>query len=59
MQTSSSGNVSQFIATQGPLPHTYEDFWEMIIQYRCPAIIMLTRLVDNYKVLVTWPFLAY
>ncbi|QCE08013.1 protein-tyrosine phosphatase [Vigna unguiculata] len=49
VSTSSSGNVSQFIATQGPLPHTYEDFWEMIIQYRCPAIIMLTRLVDNYK----------
>lgn len=23
----------------------------MILQYRCPVIIMLTRLVDNYKVL--------
>ncbi|KAE9611383.1 putative protein-tyrosine-phosphatase [Lupinus albus] len=44
-----SGNVSKFIATQGPLPHTYEDFWEMLIQYRCPAIVMLTRLVDHYK----------
>ncbi|KAL1343527.1 hypothetical protein HN51_029894 [Arachis hypogaea] len=43
------GNVSQFIATQGPLPHTYEDFWEMVIQYHCPAIVMLTKLVDNYK----------
>ncbi|KAL9317736.1 hypothetical protein ACSQ67_014253 [Phaseolus vulgaris] len=49
VSTSSPGNVSQFVATQGPLPHTYEDFWEMIIQYHCPAIIMLTRLVDNYK----------
>ncbi|PPS18527.1 hypothetical protein GOBAR_AA02055 [Gossypium barbadense] len=27
--TSSSENISKFIATQGPLPHTYEDFWEM------------------------------
>lgn len=44
-----SETVSQFIATQGPLPHTYEDFWEMVLQYRCPAVIMLTRLVDNYK----------
>ncbi|XP_075479930.1 protein-tyrosine-phosphatase PTP1-like isoform X2 [Primulina tabacum] len=44
-----SESVSGFIATQGPLPHTYEDFWEMIIQYRCPVIIMLTRLVDNYQ----------
>ncbi|GFP81341.1 protein-tyrosine-phosphatase ptp1, partial [Phtheirospermum japonicum] len=42
-----SEGVSRFIATQGPLPHTSEDFWEMIIQYHCPAIVMLTRLVDN------------
>ncbi|XVF29949.1 hypothetical protein REPUB_Repub16aG0015200 [Reevesia pubescens] len=47
--TSSSENISQFIATQGPLPHTYEDFWEMVIQCHCPVIVMLTRLVDNYK----------
>ncbi|MBA0830071.1 hypothetical protein Goarm_014619 [Gossypium armourianum] len=51
MQTSSSENISKFIATQGPLPHTYEDFWEMVIQCHCPVIVMLTRLVDNYKVL--------
>ncbi|KZV48894.1 hypothetical protein F511_16701 [Dorcoceras hygrometricum] len=44
-----SESVSGFIATQGPLPHTYEDFWEMIIQYRCPVIVMLTRLVDNFQ----------
>ncbi|XP_068659022.1 LOW QUALITY PROTEIN: protein-tyrosine-phosphatase PTP1 [Aristolochia californica] len=50
IKTISGGNVSQFIATQGPLPNTFEDFWEMIIQYHCPVIVMLTRLVDNYKV---------
>ncbi|XP_009609766.1 protein-tyrosine-phosphatase PTP1-like [Nicotiana tabacum] len=44
-----SENVSQFIATQGPLPHTFEDFWEMIILHHCPVIVMLTQLVDNYK----------
>ncbi|XP_045832980.1 protein-tyrosine-phosphatase PTP1 [Trifolium pratense] len=49
ISTSSTGTVSEFIATQGPLPHTYEDFWEMITQYHCPAIVMLTRLVDNYR----------
>uniref|UniRef100_A0A2K1WRN7 Tyrosine-protein phosphatase domain-containing protein n=1 Tax=Populus trichocarpa TaxID=3694 RepID=A0A2K1WRN7_POPTR len=42
-------NISRFIATQGPLPHTYEDFWEMIILHHCPVIVMLTRLVDNYE----------
>ncbi|KAF2592496.1 hypothetical protein F2Q70_00045292, partial [Brassica cretica] len=47
--SSSSESVSEFIATQGPLPHTIEDFWEMVIQQHCPVIVMLTRLVDNYK----------
>nr|CAJ77612.1 protein tyrosine phosphatase [Fagus sylvatica] len=45
--TSSSESISQFIATQGPLPQTYEDFWEMVMQNRCPVVVMLTRLVDK------------
>ncbi|KAJ7973955.1 protein-tyrosine-phosphatase PTP1 [Quillaja saponaria] len=49
ISTSPSESISRFIATQGPLPHTFEDFWEMVIQYHCPAVVMLTRLVDNYK----------
>lgn len=49
--TSSSEDISQFIATQGPLQHTYEDFWEMVIQCHCPVIVMLTRLVDNHEII--------
>ncbi|KAJ0662319.1 putative protein-tyrosine-phosphatase [Helianthus annuus] len=45
-----SENVSRFIATQGPLPETFEDFWEMVLQNRCPAIVMLTKLVDHSRI---------
>ncbi|KAL9245506.1 hypothetical protein vseg_019150 [Gypsophila vaccaria] len=43
-------NAPEFIATQGPLPHTFEDFWEMVFQCRSPAIVMLTRLVDHFRI---------
>ncbi|CAN1235335.1 Protein-tyrosine-phosphatase PTP1 [Linum perenne] len=49
IEAAPSDTVSRFIATQGPLSHTFEDFWAMVIQCKCPAIVMLTRLVDNYK----------
>ncbi|XP_076918314.1 protein-tyrosine-phosphatase PTP1-like [Bidens hawaiensis] len=42
-----SESVSRFIAAQGPLPDTFHDFWEMILQNHCPAIVMLTKLVED------------
>ena len=36
-----------FIATQGPLPHTIEDFWTMCDEYDITLIIMLCNLKDN------------
>ncbi|UJR34234.1 hypothetical protein I4U23_021639 [Adineta vaga] len=36
-------NEKHYIACQGPLPDTCQDFWEMIIQYHVSKIVMLTR----------------
>lgn len=40
----------RYIATQGPLKNTINDFWKMIWLNQAPIIIMLTNLVDNGKV---------
>jgi len=40
---SSYDNKKNYIACQGPLEVTCQDFWYMIIQYNVPIIVMLTR----------------
>ena len=39
-----------FIATQGPLPHTVQDFWRMAWEWKCHSIVMLTELQEREQV---------
>ncbi|GCB62587.1 hypothetical protein scyTo_0004274 [Scyliorhinus torazame] len=36
-----------FVATQGPLPHTVEDFWRMVWDCKSHTIVMLTELRER------------
>ncbi|XP_078100310.1 tyrosine-protein phosphatase non-receptor type 7-like isoform X1 [Sander vitreus] len=50
------GAPAAFIATQGPMPHTVGDFWDMVWQEGCSIIVMVTRLKENNeKCELYWP----
>ena len=42
-------NQRSFIATQGPLESTIEDFWVMCYTYDVKVIVMLCKLDEDYK----------
>ena len=45
-----NNDKNMFIATQGPLQHTIQRFWELIITQKIKLIIMLAQLSENGRV---------
>ncbi|XP_075741209.1 tyrosine-protein phosphatase non-receptor type 4-like isoform X2 [Rhipicephalus microplus] len=50
MNIPTSGIVNRYIATQGPLPNTTIDFWEMVWEQQCTLVVMLTTLVERGRI---------
>ncbi|RXM34878.1 Receptor-type tyrosine-protein phosphatase O [Acipenser ruthenus] len=48
----------EYIATQGPLPETRNDFWKMVLQEKCCMVVMLTQCSERRRVKCDhyWPF---
>ncbi|XP_015228535.1 PREDICTED: receptor-type tyrosine-protein phosphatase S-like isoform X3 [Cyprinodon variegatus] len=39
-----------YIATQGPLPETFGDFWRMVWEQRTATVVMMTRLEEKSRI---------
>ncbi|XP_049986651.1 receptor-type tyrosine-protein phosphatase H isoform X3 [Alexandromys fortis] len=44
------GSSKEFIATQGPLPHTVGDFWRLVWEQKSHTVVMLTNCMESGRV---------
>ncbi|KAM3909831.1 receptor-type tyrosine-protein phosphatase O isoform 2-T2 [Leptodactylus fuscus] len=51
-------SLQEYIATQGPLPDTRNDFWKMILQQKSQVVVMLTQCNEKRRIKCDhyWPF---
>ncbi|KAK9525985.1 hypothetical protein VZT92_016648 [Zoarces viviparus] len=50
------GEEKAFVATQGPMVNTVNDFWMMAWQEESPVVVMITKLKEkNEKCVLYWP----
>ncbi|XP_045143338.1 tyrosine-protein phosphatase non-receptor type 4 isoform X2 [Echinops telfairi] len=50
MEIPSSSIINQYIACQGPLPHTCTDFWQMTWEQGSSMVVMLTTQVERGRI---------
>ena len=50
IDTQGYGETRAYIAAQGPMATTVNDFWRMVWEHNVATIVMLTRIVEDNKV---------